>query len=763
MLNRVPLLLVTFIAMLFATAVVASPSRGEAPFLTSADGSVERIPLTMTAVDVTIAGVIADVTVRQTYENRGDHPIEAVYVFPGSSRAAIHALTMRIGNRVIRADIREKEQARREYAEARAAGKTASLLEQLDPSVFRMSVANVLPGDRIEVELAYTELLVPTKGEYAFFFPNTLGHGNYSADAAAAPTSTSSDVADYAFDIRTRLIGALPITQVESPSHAVDVAFSGPFDASVTLAEDALRAASTSDYEVRFRYAGDRIATGVLAYPHGDGGYFLLLAEPPRAIEPTLIAPREFIFVVDISGSMHGRPLEISKDLMGDLMGSLRPSDVFNVILFEGKLQMLSETGSITADTSSLARARKLMDSTSAGGSTDIIGALERAYELPRIPGRARSIVIVTDGVINAGGDAFQLIRSHLGEANAFVFGIGPYVERPVIERLARAGAGEPFIVDELGRGAEVAQQLRDYIDRPLWTQITVAPDGLTLDALEPGRIPDLLAERPVVLVGRYQGDAPGTVTLSGHAGGRPYKQQLRVDPQEASPELSGLRQLWARERIQRLIDEQAGSMWRRGSSERAIPDHTAEITALGLEYSLLTPYTSFVAIDETVRSAEQPVRVDQPAIGKAGEYEVAPMAMAAAPPAPRSPPVASVYAYQSGIGHALPHRILLTPPERPTTQRESATPTRSVAGRLFTLRDDVWSDLGFGEQTVLRVRRDGPAWLQLLALRPQLAEWAAMGDRVLVAFDRFAILISDDGFSDYPAELLVRAVAERN
>jgi Ca-activated chloride channel homolog len=720
-------------------ALASTPARGQAPFLTSADGSIERIPLTMTTVDITVAGVIADVTVKQVYENRGDHPIEAVYVFPGSTRAAIHGLTMRIGNRVIHADIREKEQARREYQEAREQGKTASLLEQLDPAVFRMSVANVLPGDRIEVELAYTELLVPTKGEYELFFPNTLGHGNDSAEAAAAPTSVAAEVTDYAFDIRVRLIGALPLGHIDSPSHAVDVEQISSHDASVSLTEDAARKASTRDFVLNFRYAGERIASGILTYPHGDGGYFLLLAEPPQAIQPSWIAPREFIFIVDISGSMHGRPLDISKDLMADLIDSLRPNDVFNVILFEGRLQMLSEQASVAADRAAIDRARKLIDSSGAGGGTDLIAALERAYQLPAMPGRARSMVIVTDGVIRAGGDAFSLIRANLDRANAFAFGIGPRVERPVIERLARAGAGEPFIVDELGRGAEVARRLRDYVDRPLWTHIDVQADGIELDALEPQKLPDLLAERPVVLVGRYRGNTPGTIAVDGFSGGQPYRQEITLDPSAASAELSGLRQLWARERIQRLLDEEANrSPWGGGGRDPGMPDHSAEITALGLEYSLLTPHTAFVAIDQRVRSTEAPLQVQQPAVAKAA---------------------APMYASRSGVGHALPSMIGAPRPMPESIADEVAL--RRLEGREFALIDGVWTDRTMRDQTVLRVRPGGAAWQQLLALRPELARYAELGDRVLVVFGRYAVLLAADGFSDYPTELLLRVVNE--
>lgn len=732
-----------FVLLLIVNGVHASaPSRGSAPYLAASDGSVEQLPLVLTAVDVTIAGVIADVSVRQTYENRGEHPIEAIYVFPGSSRAAIHSLVMRIGDRVIRADIREKRKAREEYEAARAEGKTASLLEQLDPSAFRMNIANILPGDRIEVELKYTELLVPTKGEYEFFFPNTVTqrYASSSDTPIATPASTAAEVTDYAFDLRVQLIGALPLTDIASPSHAIDVERNSEHRASITLSDAAQKKASTQDYMLRFRYAGDEIETGLLAYPEGDGGYFLLLAEPPRVVAPEAIPPREFIFVVDVSGSMGGRPLDISKNLMADLVASLRPDDTFNLLLFSGGSEMLSESGSLPANAQTIKRARKLIDSSGAGGGTELIPALETVYALPATPGRSRSIVIVTDGAIWADGQAFRLIRNHLGDANVFAFGIGPSVVRPVIERLARAGAGEPFIVDELGRGAEVARQLREYIDRPLLTGIGVASEGIETTGLEPARMPDLLAERPIVVTGRYRGDAPGIIAIEGMTGTRPYRQEITLDPRNASPVLSGLRHLWARERIQRLLDEQAdGGGWGNPGAQQAEFDQAAEITALGLEYSLLTPYTSFVAVDERVRTDEASTPVQQPAVAKG------------------APAVAG---FQSGVGYAQPALSALSVSPMPRNHSvDRGAERRTVAGRSFRLTDGIWTEESLAQQTILRIRPDSPAWTQLLGLCPEFALYRALGDRVLVVFGDYAILLTPDGFSDFPPSVLATAV----
>lgn len=727
-------------ALLLPASHLSAADTASAPYLAASDGSVEQLPLLQTQVDATIAGVIANVEVRQVYENRGSTAIEAIYVFPGSSRAAVHALTLRVGDRVVRADIREKDTARKEYDTARAEGKTASLLEQLDPSMFRMSVANVLPGDRVEVSLQYTELLAPTKGEYEFFFPNTVGNRYAAAGDAPVDTPTSSDkaVTDYALDIRVKLIGALPLQQVGSTSHAVDVARPNDSEALVTLAEAAQAAASTNDYVLRFRYAGDAIDSGMLLFADpakpADGGYFLLLAEPPAAVATGAVPPREFVFVVDVSGSMAGQPLDIVKDLMADLLGALRPGDTFNVALFAGGSKVLEPGAMLPANEDTIKRARKLIDASDVGGGTDLMPALEVAYALPTSAGRARSVVIVTDGAIWAGGAASRQIRDQLGQANTFVFGIGPSVEREVIERLARAGAGEPFIVDELGRGGEVARQLRDYVDRPLLTDILLTPEGVATSELEPDHVPDLLAERPIVVVGRYSGTQAGAISIQGSTGAGPWRQDVMLDPALASSALEGVRHLWARARIQRLLDEQSGG-WSQADTKAT--DHSAAITALGLEYSLLTPYTSFVAVDEVVRNDGTSVAVEQPAVAKASASNV------------------------GGVGHTLPPQsgleidIAVATPPAPTTGA-----AQHVAGRVFHLVDGVWTDATMRTQTVLRVRPDSAAWARLLALHPDFALYRALGERVLVAFGTHAILVTPDGFSDYPSHVLRDAVS---
>ena len=186
-------------------------------------------PLTATSADVSISGIIADVTVTQTYVNAGSQRLEATYVFPGSTNSAVYAMNMIIGNRRIKGEIQRKAEARATYEKAKKDGKRASLLEQHRPNVFQMNVANILPGDTVRVELKYTELLIPTNGIYSFVYPTVVGPRYVGADASASPEIytaqpyTPTDLPTYDFDLSVHLNAGMPISSVSSPSHKLSL------------------------------------------------------------------------------------------------------------------------------------------------------------------------------------------------------------------------------------------------------------------------------------------------------------------------------------------------------------------------------------------------------------------------------------------------------------------------------------------------------------------------------------------------------------
>jgi Ca-activated chloride channel family protein len=258
------------------------------------DEEVDRLPLNETSVQVRIAGVIADVTVRQVWENAGARAINATYVFPASTRAAVHGLTLTVGEERIRARIEEREQARKEFEQARREHKTASLLEQERPNVFRMSLSNVLPGDRIEVELRYSEVLVPEAGVYEFVYPTVVGP-RYSTTHAATASDSDRWVASpytregveptYSLDLAARIAAGVPIDALSSPSHRIQSHWDAPERVRVDL-DPAEAKGGDRDFILRYRLTGERVQSGLLLHRGDDESFFLLTVQPPRRVVP---------------------------------------------------------------------------------------------------------------------------------------------------------------------------------------------------------------------------------------------------------------------------------------------------------------------------------------------------------------------------------------------------------------------------------------------------------------------------------------------
>jgi Ca-activated chloride channel family protein len=569
-------------------------------FVRSDDPALDQLPLKSTKVDVRISGVIADVTVTQQYKNEGQRPIEARYVFPGSTRAAVYGMNVRLADRLITAKIREKQQARVDYEQAKTQGKTAALLEQHLPNVFQMNVANIMPGDDVQVELRYTELLVPQAGNYEFVFPTVVGpryNSPQSSQAQAAwvsqPILPAGTASPSKFDLHVDIASPIGLKEVRSTSHAVEVVENGAQRASVGLAAGKA-AANNRDFILQYRLAGDRVESGVMLFRGGDENFFLAMVEPPKQVPAAAISPREYIFVVDISGSMHGFPLDTSKALLRELIGSLRPSDTFNVMLFSGSNSLLSPK-SVPATRANIDKAIRTIDQQGGGGSTEIVPALRRVYAEPKQPDVSRTVVIVTDGYVTVEREVFALIRQHLSEANVFSFGIGSSVNRHLMEGIARAGMGEPFIITKPAEAAQEAARFRRMIESPVLTSVKARFPGLDVYDVQPPQLPDVLGERPVVVFGKWRGEPRGEVVIDGMSASGPYRQVLPLANAVAN-DTGALRHLWARHRIQSLSDQEAQEG---GDAQRKA------ITDLGLQYGLLTQYTSFLAVDEVVRNMQ--------------------------------------------------------------------------------------------------------------------------------------------------------------
>lgn len=582
------------------------------------DSPVDHFPLKSTEVTTNINGIIAETYVKQTYTNEGDTPINARYVFPVSTDVTVHGMQMQVGNQIVTAKIKEKEEAKKEYEEAKSEGKSASLLQQQRPNVFTMDVANIMPGATASIELHYTEMITPVEGIYEFVFPTVTGprymapvenkdskkdSANETTDWVETPYLPSGETPPGEYHITVNLSTGVPISDLSCKSHDINIALENESSAQVTLA-DPDDYAGNRDFILKYKLTGEEIQSG-LVFTEGEGeNYFMLTLQPPERYTLDVIPPREYIFVLDVSGSMNGYPLDTAKELIQNLVSDLRETDTFNLILFSGTSAQMSPT-SLPATKENINKAVKMINAEKGGGGTSLAPALQDALAIPADEDVARSIVIITDGYISNEQNIFDLINENMTDASFFSFGIGNAVNSYLIEGIATAGFGESFVVTDSADAKDCADRFRTYIQSPLLTNISIEYDGFEVYDVEPAVPATLFAQKPIVLFGKWKGEPAGTIRIKGKTGSQEYTEEISVEEVAVTEESDALRYLWARKRLERLTDY--GSI-RNDSSIKE------EVTKLGLDYNMTTPYTSFIAVIDTVQNPEgRSTDVDQP------------------------------------------------------------------------------------------------------------------------------------------------------
>lgn len=601
------LALILFHNSLLTVSATESESQEEtlyAPYfvIQNEDAGVDSFPLKSTDVTTNINGIIAETYVVQTYANEGTVPINARYVFPTRSEVTVHGMTLEIGNNKVTATIKEKEEAKKTYETAKSEGKSASLLTQERPNVFTMDVANIMPGDTAKVTLHYTELITPTESIYEFRFPTVVGpryvtkedSAEETSDWTATPYLPEGETPDNAYNITVNLSTGVPLAEVTSKSHEIAISQKDDTNTRITLANPA-DYAGNRDFVLNYKLTGEAIQSGLVLTEGEDENFFMLTVQPPERFTTEEIPAREYIFILDVSGSMSGYPINTAKDLIRNLTGDLRETDTFNIILFSGASFKLSEK-SIPATKENITIAMNLVDQQSGYGGTALSPAVEEAIRMPKEDNSARSIVVITDGYVSNEKDIFQLISDNMDTAGFFSFGIGSSVNDYLIEGIAKAGLGEAFIVTDSADAADTADRFRTYIESPLMTDITLSYEGFDVYDVEPSLPSILYAKQPIVLFGKWKGDPTGTIRITGQTPGGEYIQEIAVDDTDIAEKNDAIRYLWARTRLDRIAGY--GSVRNDASTKE-------EITLLGLKYNMTTPYTSFVAVLETIRNPE--------------------------------------------------------------------------------------------------------------------------------------------------------------
>ena len=577
-----------------------------------ADGKPrEFCPLTHTDMKAEVTGFLARVTVTQRFENPSPEKIEAVYTFPLPQRSAVDRMTLRVGDRTIEAKIKRREEAQALYDAARTGGRVAGLLEQERPNIFTQSVANILPGEHVTVTISYVEILAYEAGTYELVFPMVVGPRYMPAglpDAAriAPPVTPEGTRAGHDVSIDVTLDAGVPLDGLASPSHDIDIERPGPARAHVVLRSKA--AIPNKDFILRYDVAGRRIQDALLTHRNGRDGFFTLILQPPDRVAPQEVAPKELVFVLDTSGSMSGFPIEKAKETMRLALQGLYARDTFNLITFAGDTHILFPHP-VPATPENLHTAHAFLESRHGGGGTEMMKAIRAALDPSDAQDHIRIVCFMTDGYVGNDMEIIAEVKRH-PNARVFSFGIGSAVNRFLLDGMAEHGRGEVEYVGLQDDGSAAARRFHERVRNPLLTDITVDWGGLPVSELYPKRIPDLFGAKPVIVHGRYQGAGHGTVRIRGMAGGRAIVREVAVDLPATEARHDVLATLWARTRVEDLMAQDYAGI----QQGRPAAEIKQAITQLGLDYRLLTHYTSFVAVEEVVvTDGGAPRRIDVP------------------------------------------------------------------------------------------------------------------------------------------------------
>lgn len=628
----------TVITLAVVLAVVALPGAqnsasaqtGDAPgslIVLGTDGKPKATcPLKQTQVKAEISGFLARVNVSQEFENPFKEKIEAVYTFPLPQNAAVDEMTMTIGERVVRGRILRREEAQAVYDAAKNNGQVASLLDQERPNIFTQSVANILPGEKVTITISYVETLKYEAGVYEFMFPMVVGpryvpgtvtgsSGNgFSGDTERVPdgsritprptSPTTRSGHDITLDIG--IDAGVSIDAVGSQSHAVKVERTEPRYARIQLKSGAV--IPNKDFVLRYDVGGKGIQDALITHRSANGGFFTLILQPPDRAPVEDVTPKELVFVLDTSGSMSGFPIEKAKETMKLALDGLNPADTFNLITFAGDTRVLFPEP-VAATPINLRKAQAFLSSSSGSGGTEMMTAIRTSLEPSDSQQHLRIVCFMTDGYVGNDMEIISEIQKH-PNARVFAFGIGSSVNRFLLDKMAEHGRGEVEYVALTDDGSAAAKRFHERVRSPLLTDISIDWNGLPVADIYPGRIPDLFSAKPLILTGRYTGAGKGVVRLKGKVAGEEFLRELAVDLPDAQAQHNVLPALWARRRIEDLMAQDYEGA-QRGSMR---PELQETITNLGLEYRLLTQFTSFVAVEEMiVTDGGQPRRIEVP------------------------------------------------------------------------------------------------------------------------------------------------------
>ncbi len=568
------------------------------------------LPLKHTDVKGQISGYIATVEVTQQFSNPYNEKIEAVYVFPLPQNAAVNEFIMIIGERKIRGIIRERQEAERIYREARNQGYVASLLTQERPNIFTQKVANIEPNKQIDVNIKYFNTLAYVDGWYEFVFPmvvgprfNPAGYTDGVGAVAHGKTGISGQKTEVQYlkpgqrsghdiSLAVDIDAGLVIEDITCPSHVINNSTITPERRTVKLSS--LDSIPNKDFVLRYKVAGKTVKSALVTHSDNRGGFFTLMLYPPENLSYLKRSPMEMIFVLDCSGSMHGKPIEKAKDAITRALKQLQPNDTFQVIRFSNNASQLGPNP-LPATPENIRKGLKYVESLEGSGGTMMIEGIRAALDFPHDPERFRLVSFMTDGYIGNESEILAEIHNRLGASRIFSFGVGSSVNRYLLDRMAKLGKGAVAYIGLDESAVETIDLFYERISHPALADVAIDWGNLKVADVYPGRIPDLFVGRPVILTGRFEGKRNTTIRVTGKVGNLDQEIVIPVNLRDSGDTHTGIACVWARKKIETLANQ---AVYDNNS------DITEQIKQVALEYGLMSSYTAFVAVDSSRQTA---------------------------------------------------------------------------------------------------------------------------------------------------------------
>ncbi|WP_339683674.1 marine proteobacterial sortase target protein [uncultured Pseudoalteromonas sp.] len=553
--------------------------------------------------NMTLTGLINHVVVKQTYQNQNPFAVNARYVFPLPDESAVHAMTMRIGERVIKGQIDKKVAAEKKYAEAKQAGKQAALVRQQRANMFITNVANIAPGEQVIIELEYQEIIDYSSGTFTVRFPgtitpryhvtqgeidinkesqkptNSLPHGWLSP---VYSTQKNDDKPSSQFNLNLDIDVGLELVDINSKFHNVNIQNTAFGQYSIELNE---QNALNRDFVLEFKPLQKEQAQAAFfteQFENGERYGLAMLMPPADNFIATQRLARETVFVVDTSGSMHGQSMEQAKNALFYALSLLDSNDSFNIIGFDNVVTLMSDKP-LVASGFNLRRAERFIYGLQADGGTEIQGALDAVLDGSQFDGFVRQVIFLTDGSVSNEDALFKSIQAKLGDSRLFTVGIGSAPNSFFMRRAADVGKGSFTFIGSTSEVQPKMQQLFDKLAHPAITNLALSDEnGNSLD-FWPSPLPDLYFNEPIMVAIKLNNAS--NVILNGQTAQGPISINLNI---QAGSNAKGIAKLWARQKIKSLLLY---------NSQNAVKD---EVQQLALTHQLLSPFTAFIAIEKT-------------------------------------------------------------------------------------------------------------------------------------------------------------------